>query len=142
MIALEEAECCALTGTNYRSTTDAPVGESPRSLSAIRSADAPLASRAYIGSMLRFVWDRDKAAANLRKHGVDFHEAATAFGDPLSITIPDPQHSIGEERWLLVGQSVAGRLVVVAHTERGDEIRIINARPATRRERQTYEEDQ
>jgi len=48
--------------------------------------------------MLRFVWDRDKAAANLRKHGVDFHEAATAFGDLLSITIPDPQHSIGEER--------------------------------------------
>ena len=92
--------------------------------------------------MLRFVWDRDKAAANLRKHGVDFHEAATAFGDALSITIPDPEHSIGEERWLLVGQSGAGRLVVVAHTERGDEIRIINARPATRRERQTYEEDQ
>ncbi len=91
--------------------------------------------------MLRFVWDRDKAAANLRKHGVDFHEAATAFGDPLSITIADPEHSIGEERWLLVGQSLAGRLVVVAHTERGDEIRIINARPATRRERQTYEED-
>jgi uncharacterized protein len=92
--------------------------------------------------MLRFVWDRDKAAANLRKHGVDFHEAAAAFGDPLSITITDPQHSIGEERWLLIGWSVAGRLVVVAHTERGDEIRIINARPATRRERQTYEEDQ
>jgi uncharacterized protein len=92
--------------------------------------------------MLRFVWDREKAAANLRKHGVEFHEAATAFGDPLSITIPDPHHSIGEERWLLVGQSRAGRLVVVAHTERGDEIRIVNARPATRRERQTYEEDQ
>jgi len=86
--------------------------------------------------MLRFVWDRDKAAANLRKHGVDFHEAATAFGDLLSITIPDPQHSIGEEQWLLVGHSLAGRLVVVAHTERGDEIRM-----ATRRERQTYEED-
>src|SRR5712691_13565994 len=83
--------------------------------------------------MLRFVWVRDKAVANLLKHGVDFHEAATAFGDPLSITIPDPQHSIGEERWLLVGQSLAGRLVVVAHTERGDEIRIIIARPATRR---------
>ena len=92
--------------------------------------------------MFRFVWDSEKAAANLRKHGVDFHEAATAFGGPLSITIPDPEHSIGEERWLLLGQSVAGRLLVVAHTERGDEIRIINARPATRRERQTYEEDQ
>src|SRR6266550_4623935 len=88
-----------------------------RSLSAIRYADAPLGSPVYIAPM-RFVWDRDKAAANLRKHGVDFHEAATAFGDSLSITIPDPQHSIGEERWLLVGQSVAGRLVVVAHTER------------------------
>jgi uncharacterized DUF497 family protein len=92
--------------------------------------------------MLRFVWDRDKAASNLRTHGVDFHEAATAFADALSITIADPEHSIDEERWLLVGQSGAGRLVVVAHTERGDEIRIINARPATRRERQTYEEDQ
>ena|SRR5438128_7827305 len=113
-----------------------------RSLSAIRYADAPHGFPAYIRPMLRFNWDRDKAAANLRKHGVDFHEAATAFGDPLSITVPDPEHSIGEERWLLVGQSVARRLVVVAHTEQGDEIRIINARPATRRERQTYEEDQ
>ena len=92
--------------------------------------------------MLQFIWDRAKAAANLRKHGVDFEEAATAFGDPLSITIPDPDHSAGEERWLLVGQSNAGRLLVVAHTERGDEIRLINARPATRRERDTYEEEQ
>ena len=91
--------------------------------------------------MLRFVWDRDKAAANLRKHGVDFEEAATAFGDPLSITIPDPDHSIGEERWLLVGQSGAGRLLVVAHTERGDEIRLVTARLATRGERDNYEEE-
>jgi len=92
--------------------------------------------------VLQFIWDRAKAAANLRKHGVDFEEAATAFGDPLSITIPDPDHSAGEERWLLVGQSNAGRLLVVAHTERGDEIRLINARPATRGERDTYEEEQ
>lgn len=92
--------------------------------------------------MLRVIWDSDKAAANLRKHGIDFHEAATAFGDPLSITISDPGHAVGEERWLLVGQSLAGHLLVVAHTERRDEIRIISARPATRRERQTYEEDQ
>jgi len=90
--------------------------------------------------MLRFVWDRDKAAANLAKHGVSFNEAATAFGDPLSITIPDPDHSVGEERWLLLGLSTAGRLLVVAHTERGDEIRIITARPATRRERHDHEE--
>ena len=92
--------------------------------------------------MLRFVWDREKAAANLSKHGVAFDEAASAFGDPLSITVADPEHSIGEQRWLLVGQSAAGRLLVVAHTEAGDEIGIISARPATRRERQNYEEDQ
>ncbi len=92
--------------------------------------------------MLRFVWDRDKAAANLRKHGVAFDEAATTFGDPLSLTVPDPEHSVGEQRWLLVGESVTGRLLVVAHAERGDEIRIISARLATRGERETYEEDQ
>ncbi len=92
--------------------------------------------------MLQFVWDRDKAAANLRKHGVDFEEGATTFGDPLSLTIRDPDHSVGEERWLLVGESRAGRLLVVAYTERGDEIRLITARSATRRERQTYEEEQ
>ena len=91
--------------------------------------------------MLQFVWDRAKAEQNLRKHGVDFAEAATAFGDPLSITISDPDHSVGEERWLLVGQSSAGRLLVVAHTERGNEIRLINARLATRRERETYEQE-
>lgn len=91
--------------------------------------------------MLRFVWDRDKAAANFRKHGVTFDEAATAFGDALSLSIPDREHSVDEERWLLLGQSAAGRLLVVAHTERNDEIRIISARPATRHERQTYEED-
>jgi len=91
--------------------------------------------------MLQFVWDRAKAAANLQKHGVDFTEAATAFGDPLSITIPDPAHSEGEERWLLVGQTTAGKLLVVAHTERGDEIRLISARLATRRERENYEKE-
>jgi uncharacterized DUF497 family protein len=91
--------------------------------------------------VLQFVWDRAKAAENLRKHGVDFAEAATAFGDPLSITIPDPAHSVGEERWLLVGQTTAGRLLVVAHRERGDEIRLISARLATRRERETYEKE-
>ena len=90
--------------------------------------------------MLQFVWDRAKAAQNLRKHGVDFAEAATAFGDPLSLTIADPDHSVGEERWLLVGQSSTGRLLVVAHTARGNEIRLINARLATRRERDTYEQ--
>jgi uncharacterized DUF497 family protein len=90
---------------------------------------------------LQFTWDPKKAAANLRKHGVGFPEAATAFADPHSITIADPDHSVGEERFVLIGQSDRRRLVVVAHVERGDLIRIISARPASRRERNTYEEE-
>jgi uncharacterized protein len=90
---------------------------------------------------LQFTWDPKKAAANLRKHRVGFLEAATAFADPLSITIPDPDHSIGEARFILIGQSDRRRLVVVAHVERGELIRIISARLATRRERKTYEEE-
>jgi uncharacterized DUF497 family protein len=89
---------------------------------------------------LIFEWDKKKAAANLRKHGVSFEEAATAFGDPLSITIPDPDHSIEENRYLLMGESNSGKLLVVAHTEQSDTIRIINARPVTLGERKTYEE--
>jgi uncharacterized protein len=90
---------------------------------------------------LRFTWDPRKAAANLRKHRVGFPEAATAFADPLSITIVDPDHSIEEERFILIGQSERGRLVVAAHTERGDLIRIISARLPTRAERDIYEEE-
>ena len=90
---------------------------------------------------LQFTWDPQKAATNLRKHKVGFPEAATAFADPLSLTISDPDHSVGEERFVLIGQSERRRLVVVAHVERGDLIRIISARPATRRERKTYEEE-
>ena len=90
---------------------------------------------------LQFTWDPQKAASNLRKHKVGFPEGATAFADPLSLTIPDPDHSVGEERFVLIGQSERRRLVVVAHVERGDLIRIISARLATRRERKTYEEE-
>jgi uncharacterized protein len=90
---------------------------------------------------LRFTWDPAKAAANLRKHGVSFMEASTAFADPLSITIPDPDHSVGEERFVLIGLSDREHLVVVAHVERSDLIRIISARPANRHERKTYEEE-
>ena len=90
---------------------------------------------------LRFSWDPKKAAANLRKHGVSFEEATTAFGDPVSITVPDPDHSITEERFLLLGLSHLGRLLVVAHSERGVTIRLISARLATRRERRLYEEN-
>ena len=92
--------------------------------------------------MLRFTWDPAKALANLRKHDVGFLEAATAFSDPHSISIPDPDHSSpAEERGLLLGYSQQGRLLVIAHTAQGDEIRLINARLATRPERETYEED-
>jgi uncharacterized DUF497 family protein len=90
---------------------------------------------------LQFTWDPQKAATNLRKHKVSFPEAATAFADPLSLTIPDPDHSVGEERFILIGQSERRRLVVVVHVERGDLIRLISARLATRRERKTYEEE-
>jgi uncharacterized DUF497 family protein len=89
--------------------------------------------------MLRFEWDSGKASSNEQKHGVTFSEAASAFGDPLSITIPDPEHSVGEARFILMGLSYEGRLVVVAHSEVQDSIRIISARMATRAERRFYE---
>lgn len=90
---------------------------------------------------LRFSWDPRKAASNIRDHGVSFEEAVTAFGDPLSITIPDPLHSQSEDRFVLVGLSANSRLLVVVHAERGDDdIRIISARLASRRERIQYEE--
>lgn len=90
---------------------------------------------------MRFEWDPEKARRNLAKHGVSFEEAATAFADPMSITRFDPDHSEDEDRFLLLGASHAGRLVVVAHTDRRDSIRIISARIATRRERRTYASD-
>jgi len=89
---------------------------------------------------LQFEWDSAKAAANLAKHGISFEEAATVFRDPLSATGPDPDHSVGEERSVTFGVSTSGRLLVVAHTERSDTIRIISARPAKPDERKIYEE--
>ena len=89
---------------------------------------------------LSFEWDESKAKSNLAKHGVSFEEASTVFGDPLSLTIPDPAHSQVEDRTIALGQSHRRKLLVVVHTERGDKIRIISARPAGRRERKTYEE--
>lgn len=89
----------------------------------------------------RFSWDSAKAASNRRQHGVTFEEATTTFGDPLSITVPDPDHSVGELRFVLVGLSDRQRLLVVAHATWGDVIRIISARLATRRERSLYEEE-
>jgi uncharacterized DUF497 family protein len=89
---------------------------------------------------LSFEWDVSKAKSNAAKHGVSFEEATTVFGDPLSLTIPDPVHSQVETRSILLGQSHQGKLLVVVHTERGDNIRIISARRASRPERKSYEE--
>ena len=90
--------------------------------------------------MLTFEWDAAKAASNLAKHGVRFEEVATVFGDPLSVTIFDPAHSQAEDRFIILGRSHLDKLLVVVHTERGDNIRIISARQASRAERKQYEE--
>jgi len=89
---------------------------------------------------MRFDWDPRKAAANLRKHSVSFEEASTAFADDYSLTGADPDHSVGEERFITFGVSQSGRLLVVSHTEQGDTVRIFSARRATRSERKLYEE--
>jgi hypothetical protein len=89
---------------------------------------------------MRFERDPRKASANLRKHGISFDEAATVFLDDLSLTGEDPDHSLHEERHVTFGISSSGRLLVVSHTDRGDRVRIISARPATRPERKIYEE--
>lgn len=89
---------------------------------------------------LQFEWDTKKAAVNDKKHRVTFSEAASVFGDPFSSSFPDPDHSIQEDRFLLIGRSQRGNILVVAHTERGDRIRIISARKATSKERKYYEE--
>ena len=88
----------------------------------------------------RFEWDEDKAAANLRKHGVPFEEAASVFFDPLAYTFDDPDHSVGEQRLMTFGFSRSGHLLAVVHAERGRAIRIICARRATRHERGIYEQ--
>jgi uncharacterized DUF497 family protein len=88
---------------------------------------------------LSFEWDEDKSSGNLAKHGVSFSEALTVFADPLSRTIPDPLHSHDEGRFIIVGESSAGHILVVVHTHRGEAVRIISARKATPRERKDYE---
>jgi len=86
-----------------------------------------------------FEWDPTKAVANLKKHGVSFSEAATVLSDSLGVTVPDPDHSSDEDRYITVGMSYHSRLLIVANTERGDHVRIISARELTRREREAYE---
>ena len=89
---------------------------------------------------MRFEWDPNKAKANIKKHGISFEEATTVFGDPLSITIFDSDHSNGEDRFITVGMSAKEHLVVVVHADRTNGVRIISARRATRAEGREYYE--
>ena len=91
--------------------------------------------------LVRFECNDRKAKTNLKKHDVAFTEATQVFGDPLAITFSDPQHSLGEFRFITFGLTRTGKLLVIAHAEREESIRIISARPATRIERKIYEED-
>jgi uncharacterized protein len=91
---------------------------------------------------VKFVWDAAKATVNVKKHGVAFEEACSVFLDTLSTSGSDPDHSIGEARWLTFGMSAAGRVLVVSHTDQRDTVRIISARACTAAERKIYEEDQ
>lgn len=88
---------------------------------------------------MEFEWDPDKDTANRKKHGVNFAEAMTVLGDPLELTIPDPEHSEGEARFLSLGMSDANRLLVVSYTERQGKVRIIHAREAAPKERREYD---
>jgi len=89
---------------------------------------------------IAFEWDRRKDSANQRKHRVGFAEATTVFDDPLSVTIPDPDDTAGDERFVIIGMSTERNLLIVVHTIRGERIRLISARPATKHERRNYEE--
>jgi len=88
---------------------------------------------------VNFEWDPGKARQNRRKHRVSFQEAASVFGDPFSITYPDPDHSIAEQRFITVGTSSGGQVLIVAHADRNENIRIVSARKTTRGEREHYE---
>jgi uncharacterized DUF497 family protein len=87
-----------------------------------------------------FEWNPDKSDANRRKHGVTFEEATTVFADPRSLNQFDPDHSVSEDRYIVLGRSQFGRILVVSYTDRPPRTRIISARPATRRERNQYEQ--
>ena len=89
---------------------------------------------------MKFEWNLQKSESNYAKHRVSFEEAATVFQDALSFTFPDPDHSIGESRYLIIGRSRFNQLLVVVHTDRGEAVRIISARKATRREKRFYEQ--
>ena len=94
------------------------------------------------GMALGFEWGPLKSRKNEKKHGVSFHEGMTAFADKFSYTISDPEHSMGEYRFLLLGQCSSGNLLLISRTERGDRIRIISVRRATKQERELYKQGQ
>lgn len=89
---------------------------------------------------MEFEWDEEKAAANLAKHGISFEEAKTVFDDPLYVDFYDPDHSVDEHRYIIIGESQQRRLLIVSYTERDDMVRLISAREVARSERDTYEE--
>jgi hypothetical protein len=91
---------------------------------------------------IQFEWDEAKAKNNLEKHGVSFDDGATIFNDPLIATIPDPDHSADEQRFISMGVSIQRHLLIVVHTERGERTRLISCRKATPAERKTYENAQ
>jgi len=94
----------------------------------------------YDSDTMDFEWDPQKAVANLKKHRVAFEEAASVFGNDLTITVADPDHSGREDRFISIGLSSGGRVLMVSHTDRGDRVRVISARTLTRAERKAYEE--
>jgi uncharacterized protein len=89
---------------------------------------------------MEFEWNPEKAVINLKKHNVSFQEATTVFNDSLSVTFPDPDHSIGENRYVMIGMSEFGKILIVSHTDRENRTRIISARKADRQEKRFYEE--
>ncbi len=90
---------------------------------------------------MSFEWDEQKARANLDKHGVSFEEAATVFADPLYVDFYDPDHSAEEQRYIIIGASQQGRVLMVSYTERGEMVRLISSREVTSTERKAYEEN-
>ena len=91
--------------------------------------------------MPKFDWDEEKAQHNLNKHGISFEEATSVFDDPLFLTFADPKHSRNKRRFIIMGESATGRLLVVSYTDRSETIRLISARPITNKERKAYESD-
>ena len=105
----------------------------------LKSSGKSTISRLYC--IMEFEWNPQKATANLKKHKISFREAATVFGDMLSVTVFDPDHSLEKDRYITIGLSDTSRLLMISHVDRGERIRIISARELTRDERKRYEED-